>query len=140
MAQKPINRELLWQAIFWVLYKYSKKRPATKKRRPICGFRPSDGNIAGVLVKAIRMVLHYEIAAHKEGGPSPDFERLKSRVADSHQEKNDWTLQQRNYYASVATTYITWERDGIDPTTKKELKIVMSWADMFFRPNKDIAA
>lgn len=137
MSRKAINQELLWKSIFWVLYQYANKTATEQLERPIRGYQPDDGKVASMVIRTIRKDYFIKMGLWKSGlAEKPDFEHLKDVVVTSLMNERGWSMDTRNYFSSVAATYITWDAQGIAADHQLRLTEIVSYANMFFRPTR----
>lgn len=136
MTKKIINPKLLWQVMFWVLYKYAQLTPSQKSERQLRGFQAGDGKKAKIAIQTIRMSWHYQQKAwNGNKRPRPQFVVAKSLVLNSLTMEHQWDESTRNYVSSCATTYISWDSRGQSDVSLRKLRLIERYAQMFFDPN-----
>lgn len=137
---KKIKLKLLWESICWVYYQYALRTPEEQRARQLRAYQHEDGARAAHTIKVLRHAYHCQMRAFETGmrRSRPDFEITKDMVIESLKLEHDWSPETRNVHSSIASTYITWDRNGQSDISKRKLALVVAYGNMFLRPNCQI--
>lgn len=137
---KPINHSLLWESICWVFYQYAKLTPEEQRIRPLRAYLHEDGARVAKCIKVLRHAYRCQMRAleGQKRCSKPDFVYLKDMVMESLKLEWGWLDETRNLYSSIAATYMTWERLGQSGVSKRKLALVVTYGNLFLRPNHKI--
>lgn len=131
MAEKPTDQDLLWRSIVWVLFLYGQLPQEKKEKRPIRGYRTADGKRISFIIKLIKR----RYAAAFGGKIEPDFKTIKESILSDSTEKHQWSIETRNFYSSVVSTYFKWSQEGISKEKQQKLDFILRYANMILFPN-----
>ncbi len=138
MARK-INPTLLFESLCWVLYQYAKQSAEAQRARPLRLYVDGDGAAAATCIRFVRHAYRSQMRAFELGKRAkPDFEVTKALVMESLKLQHGWDEETRNFYSSIVSTYMTWERLGKSAVNQHKLAVVVTYGKMFLQPNHRI--
>lgn len=134
---KYVDRVLMLRSLLWVLKQYQEKSTEEQDERPIRGWREGDEETLASTLAKLRATWADELEAYQEGRLSnkPDFHSIKETFLYKEMKEQSWSLETRNLYSSILSTYITFER-RLTKERADELRELEAQFNMFLYPNR----
>lgn len=120
----PRDAELLWAAVVSVSIKHAQAPDTKRKELPQARYSPEDASVLWALVADVRNEHHIQKLQERSGGGKARFEVAKSMVLTQYAKHYSWSIERRNFYSSVISTYFSWSHHGIPEEAQRLIDAV----------------
>ena len=117
----PVCPILLKQVVTWVEWTFAQSPDEKKRTRPQRAHKPKDSEVLSDLIKEVRRLYWQK----KQDREPCSFTSCKEDTL----QKGFWDNATRNFYSSVISTYISWNRNGIPREAQEKLPSLVAFAD-----------